>query len=218
MKPTQKKTVYFVRHGQSEHNALPVFQSPEAKLSKQGIAQAQAVANRLADISFETLISSPYPRAMQTAEAIAQKTGHTITQSELFVERKKPTAIEGKPYSDKEASKLYGKYIDTIFTPGVRVEDAENYDDLVDRADKALDFLLTRPESTVTVVTHGWFLRVIIARVLLGDQLNNECLQRFEELVSIDNTGITALTYRDAFEEEHRWRVWMLNDHSHFAE
>lgn len=218
MNQKQNKAVYFVRHGQSEHNIAPVFQGADSRLSKQGIAQAQAVADRLTNVSFETLISSPFPRAKQTAEAIAKKTGHSITPSDLFVERKKPSSIEGQPYVDEAARKTYDDYVQTLFKPGERVEDGENYTDLVARADKALRYLLDRPESTMVVVTHGWFLRVIIARVMLGEQLTGETLQRFEELISIGNTSVTVLNYRDAFEEDFRWRVWTLNDHSHFAE
>jgi len=218
MNPKQKKTVYFVRHGESEHNAAPIFQSSDSRLSKQGAAQALTVADRLANVTFEALISSTYPRAQQTAQAIADRTGHTLTTSDLFVERKKPSSIEGRPYADKVATETYTDYIQTVYNSGRQVGDAENYDDLVGRADKALDYLLKRPETSMVVVTHGWFLRVIIARVLLGEQLTGTLLQRFEELVSIGNTSITVLNYRDAFEEDFRWRVWTLNDHSHFAE
>jgi len=214
----QKKTVYFVRHGESEHNIAPVFQGADSRLSQQGIAQAGAVADRLKNVTFEALISSPYPRAKQTAQAIADKTGHGIVTSDLFVERKKPSSIEGEPYADKTARKVYNDYVASLFASGKQIEDAENYDSLVARADKALDYLLARPESTLAVVTHGWFLRVIVARIVLGSQLNGETLKRFEELVSINNTSVTVLNYRDAFEEDFRWRVWTINDHSHFAE
>lgn len=216
MKP-QQKTVYFVRHGQSTHNISPVFQSPQADLSDQGIIQAQATAERLAHVPFDALISSPYPRAHQTAKTIADKTGHKIITSELFTERRKPSAVEGKPYDDAAAAQLYERYIQTIYDATGRVEDAENFGDLVARADHALDYLRTRPEATMAVVTHGWFLRVIIARVILGDQLTGETLQRFVELITASNTGITTLHYKDTHAEDFRWRLETLNDRSHFA-
>lgn len=218
MNSKQKKTVYFVRHGQSTHNAAPVFQGPDSQLSEQGIAQAQVVAERLAHVPFEALISSPLPRARQTAQAIADTTGHKIVTSELFVERGKPSALQGKPYADEAADKLYRDYIQTMYEPGARVSDAENYDDIVARADKALAYLLARPEATLAVVTHAWFLRVIIARVLLGDHLTGPTLKQFEELITISNAGITVLNYQDAYEEDFTWRLWTLNDRSHFAE
>ncbi|HEY4161130.1 MAG TPA: histidine phosphatase family protein [Candidatus Saccharimonadales bacterium] len=218
MNSQQNKTVYFVRHGQSTHNTLAVFQSPDSPLSEQGIVQAQKLAGRLAHVPFEALISSPFPRAHQTAQAIADKTSHEIVLSDLFVERRKPGSLVGKPYADEQAEKLYRQYIQTMYKPGGRVDDAENFDDIVSRADRALAFLLARSETNLVVVTHGWFLRVIIARVMLGDQLTGDMLKRFAELITIDNTGITVLDYRDAYEEASAWRLVTLNDRSHFAE
>ena len=33
---TIEKTIYFIRHGQSEDNAAPVFQAPDSPLSELG--------------------------------------------------------------------------------------------------------------------------------------------------------------------------------------
>jgi len=107
----QRKTAYFVRHGQSTHNAMSVFQSPDSELSERGAAQAQNMAERVANVPFEALISSPFPRARQTAQAIANKTGHRVILSDLFVERRKPSALIGKSYRDGTATKLYRDYI-----------------------------------------------------------------------------------------------------------
>lgn len=74
MSSKQKKTVYFVRHGQSVDNASPVFQSVDSPLSKKGIAQANSIAERLSVIEFEALIASPVQRAKETAEYISEKT------------------------------------------------------------------------------------------------------------------------------------------------
>jgi hypothetical protein len=40
-----EKVVYLVRHGESEHNVLPVYQSPEAPLSEKGRQQAKKLQN-----------------------------------------------------------------------------------------------------------------------------------------------------------------------------
>lgn len=54
--------------------------------------------------------------------------------------------------------------------------------------------------------------------MLLGNNLTGELLKRFQMLASVENTGITVLRYKDAYEEDPRWRLWTLNDHAHFAE
>jgi hypothetical protein len=37
-------------------------------------------------------------------------------------------------------------------------------------------------------------------------------------VASMENTAITVLLYKDAFEEDECWRLWTYNDHAHFAE
>jgi probable phosphoglycerate mutase len=82
-----RKIVYFVRHGQSVDNGLPVFQSINSPLSENGNNQAISIANRLSALQFESLISSPIQRAKETAAYISKKTGKKIEYSGLFVER-----------------------------------------------------------------------------------------------------------------------------------
>jgi broad specificity phosphatase PhoE len=218
MNSQQKKTVYLVRHGQSIDNTSPVFQSVNAPLSEKGIAQAKKIAERLTTLQFETLISSPVQRAKETAEHISKKTSKKILFSDLFVERIKPTEIDGKPWSDEDANKIWREWEETLYIPGKRTSDGENFDDTIARVDRSLVFLEEQSESTLAVVTHGYFLRAVVARVLLGDSLTGPIMKRFQERTSIENTAITVLDYRDALEEGFAWRLWTLNDHSHFAE
>ena len=218
MASKQKKTVYFVRHGQSVDNASPVFQSVDSPLSEKGIAQAKSIAERLSTIEFETLIVSPVQRTKETAGYISGKTNKDIVFSNLLVERIKPDEIDGKPWTDEKANKVWQAWEKTLYAPGKRVSNGENYDDTVTRVDRALKFLESRPESTLAVVTHGYFLRAIVIRILLGDNLTGPIMKSFQERASIENTGITVLEYKDAFEEKYAWRLLTYNDHSHFVE
>lgn len=212
-----KKIVYFVRHGRSEDNVAPVFQSPDSPLDEGGRKQAGNIADRISRLSFEALVSSPFPRAKQTAEAIAAVTGKTAEYSELFVERIKPTYINGKPYTDKKAEDLWRQWEKSLYTPGMRVEDGENFEDLIARADRALTFLRERKEKSLVVVTHGYFLRTIVARVLLGGFLSGEIFKNIQRVASMENTGLTVLQYRAAFEEDPAWHLWIYNDHAHLG-
>jgi broad specificity phosphatase PhoE len=210
-----EKTVYFVRHAQSEDNAAPVFQSENSPLSEIGRRQAQLVARRLSKLPFDAIIASPLRRAKETAETIAQATDREVKYSELFVERIKPARINGKPYGEEEANALWRDWTKSLHTPGMRVVDGENFDDLIIRTDTALTFLKDRAERSLVVVTHGYFLRTMVARVLLGDSLSGEVFRGLQKVWSIENTGLTVLRYHDAFEEESCWRLWIHNDHAH---
>lgn len=211
------KTVYFVRHGQSEANVAPEFQGPDSPLSDRGIEQARMVADRAKRIEFDTLLSSPYSRARSTAEIIGQATGKEPEFSELFVERIKPEGINGKPYTDEAAAKIWRDWEASLHTPGLRIADGENFEDLVARADSALSFLLDRPEEHLLVVTHGYFLRTIIARVLLKDSLTSESFRNIQRSAHIENTGLTVIRHERGFESEPEWKLWTYNDHAHLA-
>lgn len=218
MTPKAKKIVYFVRHGQSVDNTSPVFQSKSSPLSEKGQKQALQIAERVSKISFEALVASPYPRAAQTAQAIADKTGKPVEFSDLFTERIKPSSISGKPRSDEDASKIARAWGDSMYDPNLRVEDGENYEDIIARADKALDYLLRRPEQSLVVVSHAYFLRTLVSRVLLGDKLNGEIFQKFQMIAAMENTALTVLLYKGTHERDECWRLWTYNDHAHFAE
>lgn len=212
-----KKVVYFVRHGQSEHNVAPVFQSPDSPLNVLGEKQAEAIAIRVQKLSFEVLITSPFERAKKTAEIISKATNKSYELSDLFVERIKPSIINGKSYDDKEANGIWREWEKSLYTPGMRVADGENFDDLMSRADKALRFLEDRSESSIVVVTHGFFLSTLIARILSGKYLSGESFFQFQKSVSMENTGITVIRYQSSFEQIDSWRLWTYNDHAHLG-
>ena len=212
-----EKIVYFVRHAQSDDNVAPVFQSPSSPLSEKGKRQAERIAERISKLHFGALIASPFERAKQTAQAIARATGRNVEYSDLFVERVKPTYIDGKPYTDQKANKLWRDWQKSLYTSGARAEDGENFDDLLTRAGKALAFLSDRRERSVIVVTHGYFLRTIVARVLLGSTLSGEAFRQLQKAAAMENTGLTVLRYHGGFEEEPSWRLWIYNDHAHLG-
>ena len=213
--PKKTKTIYFIRHGQSNDNVAPVFQSPDSPLSATGKQQAEAIAKRIANVDFDALISSPLHRTKETAEIISQETNNKIELSSLFVERIKPDAIIGKPYEDPKASLIWREWEKSLYTPGMRVDNGENFDDLIKRADEALDFLKNRSEDHIVVVTHGYFLRTVIARILLGDSLSGENFRNFQKNSSIENTALTIIKFKNAFEEDATWRLDTYNDYSH---
>ncbi len=211
-----EKTVYLVRHGQSEGNVAPVFQPLDSPLSFLGKEQARLIAERVSKLSFETLISSPLPRARGTAEAISTATGRTIEYCDLFTERMKPSNLDGKSYGDPEAHMLWRTWEESLHTSGARAEDGENFDDIIERADKALEFLKGRSEQSLVVVTHGFFLRTMVARVLLGDTLSPESFRKLQSSMEMENTGLTVLNYEERWNGP-GWMIWTYNDHAHLG-
>ena len=211
------KTVYLIRHGQSEGNIGEVFQDNESSLTERGRSQALHLARRMAKLDIELLVASPWQRARETAEAVAKAINKPIEFSDLFVERIRPSSSAGKFRSDPQAKRLEQLWNESLYTSDLRAEDGENYADVVGRADKALHFLEQKNESKIAVVTHGFFLRTIIARLLLGDALQPPAFHSLEQHMGHENAGITVLVYG-----KRRgilgWTLWIYNDHAHLAE
>lgn len=214
----KQKIVYLIRHGQSIHNGMPVYQSEDAALSEKGERQAQTVAERLRNVEFEALLCSPLPRARQTAAYITQLTGKQPEYNDMFIERTKPGQINGQSYDDPESARTFALWHESLFEPGKRVKGGENYDDIVERADGALDSLAERPGQSLAVVTHGFFLTTMVARAICGEQLTPQLLHKFAHNTMVENTSVSTLRcVYDERDGKHAWRLWSFNDLAHFA-
>lgn len=96
------KTIYFVRHGETEFNIKRIHQHPDVPLSELGLKQAEFVAMRFLHIPIDCIVASPYLRARQTTEAIILKTQKPVKYNSFFIELKNPSEIEGKQMDEPE--------------------------------------------------------------------------------------------------------------------
>jgi broad specificity phosphatase PhoE len=71
---TEPVTFYFVRHGESEANAAHLFAGrTDSPLTERGRQQAKDVAETLAHVSFDRIVSSPLSRCRDTALVIGRR-------------------------------------------------------------------------------------------------------------------------------------------------
>ncbi|MBU6214562.1 phosphoglycerate mutase family protein [Patescibacteria group bacterium] len=210
------KRVYFIRHGESEGNAGPLRRGADAPLTERGRNQVLSVVSRLATLPVETIIiSSTDVRAKETAEIIQDALHKNVTVSELFVERRRPSEVFGQ-LKNSPISRRVGDAIRINFhIPGYRFSDEENFDDLKNRAHKALTFLSEQSESSLICVTHGFFIRILIAYALHSETLTSEICEHLIRALNMENAGITILDYN---EEDTSWKLLTWNDHSHLSE
>lgn len=152
------KQLYFVRHGESEANAKGVWSPIDAALTDNGRWQATAAGcdARERGLDFDHIISSPLPRAHETARLIADELDYNLHNIELMpalVERNwgKLTGMPHKQFFD--AGKTH-RDIDDI-------EAAEPLEALQMRASNVLNHLYERPEERILIVGHGTFGRAL---------------------------------------------------------
>ncbi len=161
-------------------------------------------------------------RALQTAHAISKRTNHAIEQSDLFIERYRPDELSGKSKSDPVVEVLHDQWRSSIFSNGPRVSNGENFKDLHNRALGALTYLLAHPAEKILVVTHGFFLRFLVAVVIYGEKLDGERLAAVLKSFRTNNTGVTVLQYgfhtdNDSNYPGEHWIVRVWNDHAHLG-
>ena len=96
------KTVYFIRHGESEGIANLRYQPSEAPLTERGREQARLIAERCTRLQIDTIISSTMTRAQETAAIIAARTGLPVESSDFFRERRLPRELTDRVRAKKK--------------------------------------------------------------------------------------------------------------------
>ncbi len=206
------KTIYFVRHGESDANVGERFADDETvSLTKRGRSQAEAVALRCAKLSLEAIISSTMRRASETAAIISEAIGMPFELSSEFIERPIPSSVHGRLRTDKEALRILEEW--SKKTMGQGGEFAE----LKERAGRALALLAARSESRILVVSHGFFMRTVLARVIFGDSLTPKELGSIMRAIpTTEKTHISVFRYHEDGRED-PWKLWVWNDHAHLG-
>lgn len=220
--------VYFVRHGESELNVKDLHQHPEDPLSRTGIKQAKALAERFTKIPIDKILSSDYIRAKRTAEYIAEATRKPIELTKLLRERKRPSELIGKPFKSSETRKTYRLLYNHSHDPNWHYSDEENFYDAVKRAEHFVEFVENQKEKNIVVVSHGAMIKFIVAVMMVERDkflLTPELFNRLYYFYRASNTGITicekrTLDFVSDKVETHirrRWHLVTWNDHAHLG-
>lgn len=159
------KTVYFLRHGVTELNASWRHQYLGTPLSTKGKKQAQSIAKRLKDVPIDTIIASPLARAKETARIVSETIGVPIEESELFVELRRPRELWGTHWLSPKSLYIMGLLYLRAGRSNYHYSDEENLQEFHARAREALQFLTTRPEQHILVVTHRGFMANLFERI-----------------------------------------------------
>ena len=210
------KKIYFVRHGITGGNEINAYQKMDTPLSEKGRSQAKFLAERFSKITFDVLIASTMERTQETARIIAQKTGHDVIAEALFHEILRPSNVRGKVCTDPEVIETMKITKSYWRDEEKRHSDEENFYDLKNRAIKALDYLISRDEETVVVVTHGTILKMMVAVMMRGKNLQPDFWDEIDEFFFPENTGITWVEYDNKYHPKH-WQLISWNDHAHLG-
>jgi 2,3-bisphosphoglycerate-dependent phosphoglycerate mutase len=139
--------LYLVRH------CSATGQAAEAPLTPEGEAQAERLADFLAPLGVERIVSSPFARARASVEPLARQLGLTVEVDERLAER----VLCGEPRPDWR-EQLRASFDDLdLCLPG-----GESSWAAMARGRAALEHVARGGASTVVVVTHGNLLALLL--------------------------------------------------------
>lgn len=204
--------VYLVRHGQSEGNLQNLHQNPEVPLSQTGKQQAHTLAKRLKNLPIDFIYTSPFIRAKQTAQIIAQELKLPIEYWEHLKERKRPTELEGLHTDDPKAVEIKNQLAKNWLKEYWKYSDEESYKELINRAQGVVDHLLEKhKKQNVLCVSHGTIVKAIVASMIFRERLTLSTLGSLIHHLWMQNTGITHCEYT----KEYGWGLLTWNDTTH---
>lgn len=158
MKPT---TFYLVRHGESEGNAARVFTGQtDSPLTERGRRQAEAIADELATVKFDRIVTSDLSRTRDTADTIARRHGMAV---EVTRELREIDVGDRTGASFDEVRGL-PNWSDDGF---VAWPNGETLDQVMKRILGVIDRLTREsPGQKILIVGHGGVNRILISHFL----------------------------------------------------
>lgn len=210
----ETKLIYFVRHGETENNALGIRQGAEGPLTEKGRAQALATAKKFPKGKGlpQIIFASPYERTKETASIISEEIGVKVKYSELLTERRNPSEVIGRSGRDPEIRKIIDRIDNSYHVDDLRFSDEENFIDLKKRAKKLLIYIKGIPEERIIMVTHKIFLKVVVSYMLYGDKLTASQYNNLSYFNPINNAGIAICLYTSHFFKKDEWKLLVWND------
>ncbi len=194
--------ITFIRHAESTANVDRVFSGrTDHGLSEAGDASLKHLGERLADLRFDLVVSSPLQRARATAESFAEQYEMDGAFLEIDVGQ-----LDGMKFEELrgEAGKRFRR---SLSDPTVPVgETGESLRQVSERALAAVDGLAERlgEEGSAAVVTHGGVLGTILHRHLAGKDSRPHAF--------VENASLNRITWTWG-----RPRLATFNDTGHFG-
>jgi broad specificity phosphatase PhoE len=155
--------ILLARHGETDWNRESRFQGhADPPLNGSGRQQAAELANALASEEFAAVYSSPLRRALETAQAVADRRGLTAVPIDGLRE---VDVGSWEALTRDEVEQRFPEQFRRWLDYGRGWDDGETYEEMGDRVLAALDELAARHEGgRIVAVTHGGPIRAALAR------------------------------------------------------
>lgn len=148
--------LYILRHGETDYNLKGIVQNDDSVLNETGIKQANIAREKLNDIDYDLIISSPFTRTRQTSEIINIK-NKPIIYDDRLVERDMGELKENEMSYNSYNGALYWDYNLNLSDRGI-----EGVQAIFKRAEEFIDYIKKNYNNkTIVVVSHNAIIRAI---------------------------------------------------------
>jgi len=139
--------ICIVRHGEVLHNVLKQFNANDDDLTDTGIQQAVELKDKLKNIKFDIVISSPLLRATHTAKILLHDNESLITDERL--RERDCGSLSGQSFDVTDRCE-YWNYYSTI-----QYGTSENIQSFFERVYGFLEELKTKDYENILIVAHS---------------------------------------------------------------
>lgn len=143
----QLKKVYVVRHCAAEG------QSSESPLTATGCRQANELATFFDNVKVERIISSPYKRAIQTIQPLAER---------LNIEIEMKSQLEERVLSTEPLPDWFEKLRKTFDNPDLKFEGGESSEEAANRIMEVVEDVFKSEFENTIIVTHGNLMALLL--------------------------------------------------------
>lgn len=139
--------IYIVRHGEVPHNALKMYSNENEDLNEIGIKQAEDLKNKIKNLNFDIIISSPLIRTIHTTNIININNKKVITDDRLI--ERNPGDLNRKPIEVTNREEYWNYYTE------IQYGTSENIQEFFKRVYSFLDELKQKDYESVLIVAHS---------------------------------------------------------------
>ncbi len=194
--------IYLIRHGRQNSRLCNV----DVDLAEEGKQQARLVAERIKNWNIEKIYCSDLKRAMETAAIINETLNvNIVVESQLreidFGEMTGHSDEENAKYFAFFQKKLKSRRCDLAYPGG------ECGADVYQRGFPVINKIVHGSTGNVAIVTHGGFIRCILAGILGMDFAKKSMFGK-----NMENTSITELDYDT---DSEMFTLERFNDYTH---
>lgn len=192
------KRIIMVRHGQSESNVRKTFTGQlNAPLTEVGRMQAQRMAEYLDQYRIDRIYASSLDRAVETAQAIAQRQNCSVEKQDALRE------MNSGLWQGLTFEAIAEKYPQTYAVWRTNIgkatpEGGETCEELFSRVTEFFKNVLETPDETICLVCHAIPIRMMESYIRYG------CVDGAQEIGWVPNASVTVYTYDGTFHEVER--------------